>query len=360
MALRVKVSARAAQQTRRAAEWRFENRKAAPGATDRHVLAGDIGGTTTRLALARVAGRKVVFERRADFPSAAHGSLDEIVAQFLGNTSVAGLGAAFGVAGPVREGCAQLTNLPWRVDARVLAVRFGLSAVTLLNDLEATGYGIDALEADALCVLQEGRADPAGSGVVIAAGTGLGEAGLVREPVGWRPCPTEGGHCDFAPRDAVEVALREDLRARHGHVSWERVVSGPGLVALHEFLRAYRRGPLPALLAERLRAEDPAAVIVQAARERSDAVCVETLERFVGLYGAEAGNLALKWLATGGVYVAGGIAPKIRDLLLDGAFMQEFRAKGRHAGLMATMPVSLILDPEVNLRGAACVAARSA
>lgn len=255
--------------------------------------------------------------------------------------------------GPVVDGVCRTTNLPWVVDARRLARRLGLDRVGLLNDLEAAAHGVAALEPNALETLNAGSAEARGNAALIAAGTGLGEAGLYWDGSRHHPFACEGGHADFGPRDDLETAFLGWLRARHGRVSWERVVSGPGLVALYEFLRDREGGGEPAWLTESLRAQDPAAAITRAALERRDERCALTLDRFVALYGAEAGNLALKVMARGGVYVGGGIAPRILAAMRTPAFLDAFVDKGRMRPLLESMPVRIILNEQCALLGAA-------
>lgn len=323
------------------------------------VIAGDIGGTKTRLAVVEVTGTRVKVERELSYPSREFGSFEILLADFLGDAAVPGC-AAFGIAGPVQGRAVRTTNLPWYIDAAALQQRFGFEACDLLNDLEATACGLPALGVEDLLTLQQGSVDARGNAAVIAAGTGLGEAGLFWDGQRHRPYATEGGHASFCPRDDVEVELLHHLREIHGHVSWERVVSGMGLVDLHDFLRAYRRAAQPRWLEEERRTGDAAAAISRAALDGRDDICIETLERFVQLYGAEAGNLALKTMSRGGVYVGGGIAPKILPLLQRGAFVESFLAKGRMRPLLESMPVRVILNERVALYGPALHAARTA
>ncbi len=322
------------------------------------VLAGDIGGTKTRLAVVEVAGARVHSVVEATYRSAAHASLEAILTVFFSDHPASVQAACFGIAGPVRDGRARTTNLPWRVQADALAKRFSIDRVFLLNDLEANAWGIQALGPEDLHTLHEGDPDPEGNAAVIAAGTGLGEAGICRDRGGWHPFATEGGHADFAPGSDLEIALLRFLRARHGHVSWERVLSGPGLVAIHAFLREERAVPMPQWLEEEMRIGDGAAAISRAAQEGRDGLCAEALGLFVRLYGAEAGNLALKHMATGGLYLGGGIAPKILGALQDDGFIQAFLDKGRMRPLLERVPVQVILNDRTALYGPAVYAAR--
>ncbi|HUL04626.1 MAG TPA: glucokinase [Gemmatimonadales bacterium] len=323
------------------------------------ILAGDIGGTKTNIAFFEDGGRPKAVAQQT-FPSREHAGLEEIVGQFISHHALRVRHAAFGVAGPVRNGRCEATNLPWVVDAATLAAELGIRDVWVINDLEASAYGIAALAPTDLVTISSGAADAAGNAAIIAAGTGLGEAGLYWDGRMHHPFATEGGHANFGASDAVEAELLHWLSAQFGHVSWERLVSGPGLLNIYRFLRDTGRGEEPAWLAEEMRAEDPAAVISRAAQSGKSPLCLEALDRFMGLYGSEAGNLALKTMATGGVYVGGGIAPKNLDKLKDGTFMKRFVAKGRMQKLLEAMPVNVILNDKTALLGAArCAAVRS-
>ncbi|MCI0411079.1 MAG: glucokinase, partial [Acidobacteria bacterium] len=317
------------------------------------ILAGDIGGTSTRVALFEVEGGRLVSRVQTNFASAKYPGLEAILSEFLGANRIQVEAACFGIAGPVRQGRVETPNLTWVVDARQLSHQLGLETVTLLNDLESTAYGIAVLGVADFAVLQDGAPIEQGSRAVIAAGTGLGEAALHWDGKLHRPFASEGGHADFAPRDELEADLLLHLRKRFGHVSYERVVSGPGLLNFYQFLRDSGRGSEPEWLSERLRREDPSAVIATAAQEKSSDLCVLALERFVSSYGAEAGNLALKVLATGGVYVGGGIAPKILPKLKEPVFLESIVDKGRYRKLMESIPVKVILNDRTALLGAA-------
>lgn len=314
------------------------------------ILAGDIGGTKT--ALAWVDKGAVVDSRT--YPSANYRSLTDIVREFVAAGSPHQVYAAcFGIAGPIVDGVVKTTNLPWVIDAKDFHSLIGTGSVRLINDLEAIAYGVGAVGDGALVTLNAGRPDGAGNAAVIAAGTGLGEAGLYWDGRAHRPFASEGGHASFAPRDEVEIALLQFLLAEHDHVSWERVLSGPGLHNIYRFLRDARRGDEPSWLADRMRDQDPSAVIAECALEHTSPLCEQTLQRFVSLYGAEAGNLALKTLATGGVFVAGGIAPKILPALAGGTFMQAFLGKGRLRPVLEAIPVRVVVSDTVALLGAA-------
>jgi glucokinase len=320
------------------------------------LLCGDIGGTKTALALFAVdEPREPV--RLTTYPSQDWGDLCDIVDAFLGDDRPPVEAACFGIAGPVRGRTVHTTNLPWVIDADRLAARIGGGPVFLLNDLEALAWGVTCLPPERTAMLNAGRPAPEGSMAVIAAGTGLGEAGLVWSGDGYLPFASEGGHADFAPRSEREIGLLRHLRARYDHVSWERVLSGPGVVNLFEYLRDVEGLEVPGGLARALAEEDPATAITDAALAGTAAIAVETFGLFVALYGAEAGNLALKMKATAGVWVGGGIAPKILPLL-DGRFRAAFVAKGRFRDFLLDVPVRVILDQHTALYGAACHAAR--
>jgi glucokinase len=323
------------------------------------LLAGDIGGTKTNLACFEVEGEHLKPVVADTFSSREHASLDEIVRQFVSAHSLSVEHACFGIAGPVRRGRCEATNLAWVVDARQLASELGIETVTLINDLEANAYGIVALEPKDFVVLNEGAPDAAGNVAVIAAGTGLGEAGLYWDGKQHRAFACEGGHADFAPRNALEIELLRYLLSQFEHVSYERVLSGPGLYNIYKFLRDTRRGEEPAWLTGEMQQRDPSAVISQAALEGRCALCVQALDLFVSLYGAKASNLALTIMAAGGVFVGGGIAPKIIDKLTDGTFMKAFTAKGRLKAVLEAMPVRVMLNDRTALLGAARCASLS-
>jgi glucokinase len=321
-----------------------------------HLLAGDVGGTKTNLALFDAGGGPLAIVREAKLLNHEHADLADVVRTFLRGERTP-RAAAFGIAGPIRAGGrATMPNLGWLIDAAALATGLGIERVVLLNDLEATGYGLATLAPTEYVVLNEGRPVPGANMALIAAGTGLGEAILFSDGTTYRVSPSEGGHADFAPRDAEQIAVLTRLMREFGHVSWERLVSGPGLVNLHHALDV---PDPPAVAAAIAAAADPAAAIAEAALAGSSPRCIRALDLFVSMYGAEAGNLALKALATGGMWVAGGIAPKLLAKLRDGAFMRAFTDKGRFADLVAAIPVKVVLEPRTALRGAAAYLARA-
>jgi glucokinase len=324
------------------------------------ILAADVGGTKTHLALYQphASPRAPLAERK--LPSRGHRSFEALVGEFLSQVGDAPIErATIGVAGPVVDLRADTTNLPWDVSGPILSERLGGADVELLNDLVATAWGLDTLAGDDVRTLQAGDAIR-GNRALIAAGTGLGEALLVWHDGHWHPTASEGGHSDFAPRDALEDEFLVWLRGRFGRASYERVLSGPGLADLYRFLGETERGHAsPSVLEQFADAQDPAAVVTEAALEGRCERAVLALDRFVSIYGAEAGNLALQGLALGGVFVAGGIAPRILSVLESGTFTRAFGDKGRLSSLVHRIPVSVVLRPETALWGAAARALSS-
>lgn len=348
------------------------------------ILAGDIGGTKTNLALYDWSTERVEPVRLETFHSADYKSLEEILEEFLtppkppmllDDIEVAPSGeeqaefepapaepikltaASFGIAGPVIENHSQTTNLPWVVDGAAIAKRFDIPRVQLLNDLEAAAYGILLLRPDELEVLNPGNPPKKRQALaLIAAGTGLGEAILFWDGKSYRPMPSEGGHADFAPNNDYEIELLRYLRSQFLHVSYERILSGPGLHAIYEYVRDTKKNE-PTWLAEKIKAGDPAAEIAEAGLKGQADIAKQTLDLFASIYGAETGNLALKALSLDGVYVAGGMAPKLIKKLQDGTFMKAFINKGRYKRLLGNMPVKVVMNQQTALLGAASVAA---
>jgi glucokinase len=318
------------------------------------ILAGDIGGTKTVLALFEETADGLRQLRDATFASREYASLEDILAEFLRAESTLSLRAGcFGIAGVVMEGKCVTTNLPWTLDEATLAHAIGAPRVKLLNDVEAAAYGMLHLQPDELHVLNAGT-KRRGNVALVAAGTGLGEAILYWDGERCHPIASEGGHADFAPRTDQEIVLLQYLRRKFGgHVSYERVLSGPGLYNIYTGLRDCGDIPEPAWLTEEIRHGDPSAVVSQAALAGTDPVCVHALQTFASIYGAEAGNLALKCMAIGGVFIGGGIAPKILPLLEGGSFMRGFTDKGRFAPLLQDMTICVALNPRAPLIGAA-------
>ncbi|MGD0445890.1 MAG: glucokinase [Edaphobacter sp.] len=324
------------------------------------ILAGDVGGTKVHLALYSFANGRLQAIRDQKFPAHNFGSLDAVVDAFLSAGTEKKeeiVGACFGCPGPVRDGRLKLTNLPWTLDTRDLEKSLTIPNISLINDLEANGYGIPELAPESIYSLHDGDPEATGHAGLIAAGTGLGEALLIWNGKKHRPIPSEGGHSDFAARSNREIALLEYLRSTlKGRVSWERVVSGLGIKNVYAFLRDVEKINEPGWLHDRMLTEDPNAVIAQCAEDGSSSICFETMKIFTGAYGAEAGNIALRVLATGGIYLGGGIAPKILQTLRNGTFLQAFLDKGRMSPLLQSIPVRVILDDTCALLGAAAYA----
>ncbi len=323
------------------------------------ILAGDIGGTNTRLALFAAEEGRLEATAGATYASRNYSALDEIVTEFVKAQQFPVTRAGFGVAGPVRDARCQATNLPWVVDARQLAGLLGLDSVVLINDVEANAYGIATLGTSDFAVLHEGRLNAQGNAAVISPGTGLGEAGLYWDGSHYLPFATEGGHASFAPNDELQDDLLRYMRRQFGHVSWERVLSGPGLFNIYKWLRDTGRCPEPPWLAAELQKGDPPAVISRIALAGRNELCAKALDLFVALLGSEAGNFALKVIATGGLYLGGGIAPKILNKLGSAAFREALIGKGRMRPMLEEIPIRVILNDRAALRGAAhCAALR--
>ncbi len=322
------------------------------------ILAGDIGGTHTRLGFLEGTAERLQAVQTEIFPSPQFSGLTELVRKFLEAYPQAVDAACFGLPGAVVNGRVETTNLPWVVDSRQMAADLSMPSIILINDLFANAHGIALLEESDFVVLNPGVANNTANRALISAGTGLGEAGLYADGRGgYHPFPSEGGHCDFAPRNDLEMDLLRYMLGRFEHVSYERVLSGPGLHNIYQFLRETGRGEEPAWLADQIAQGDPSAAISKSALEGTSAICVQALDVFVSVYGAESGNLALKMLATGGMYVGGGIAPKIIRKLSSTAFMKAFSAKGRSGGLLKDVPVRVITNEKTALLGAGRVAA---
>jgi glucokinase len=316
------------------------------------ILAGDLGGTKTNLALFEYSGNELVIEAQERYPSQEHDSLDEIVELFLKKKKVDLKFAAFGVAGPVGEGRAKATNLQWEIQETSLC-KITHCPVKLINDLEANAWGISVLKKKELISLHQSPKSILGNRALISAGTGLGEAGLYFDGKKHLPFACEGGHVDFAPTNELEVRLYEFLFQEFGHVSYERVLSGQGLHNIYNFLLKDKGArPLDRLTHE-LHEKDPAYVISEHALNGTDVLCQEALDLMVSLYGSAAGNLALKFMAYGGVYLGGGIAPKILEKLKSPTFLKAFQNKGRMKDLMKQFPIYVILNDKTALLGAA-------
>lgn len=318
------------------------------------ILAADIGGTKVNLGVFDSGDGHLKLVREGTHPSRAYARLQDLVKDFLAGGGQERIECAcFGIAGPVRNGVVELTNLPWKIEAGELSDELKLRTVTLINDLEANAYGVAQLKPSDLHPLNTGDLNAWGNAALVSAGTGLGEAGLYWDGQMHHPFASEGGHADFAPLTKLDAELFGYLSDRFEHVSWEKVLSGKGLCNIHEFLRDTRRGEDPAWVAEEMQKSDPAVVITQAGLNGTSSRCALALDLFVGYYGSEAGNLALKMMATRGVYIGGGIAPKILSSIEKGRFMAAFLRKGRMRALLEAIPVRVILNPKTALLGAA-------
>jgi glucokinase len=346
------------------------------------ILAGDIGGTKINLALYDWEKGRVDPIREDTVWTADYESFEEVLTEFLeepagtesdsdelseddddSSTKASSpqsplTGACFGVPGPVLNNTCRTTNIPWTIEGDKLAESLHIPQVRLLNDLEATAYGLPFLEPDEIEDLNSNAPSPPpdGTRALLAAGTGLGESLIVWTGKDYQICPSEGGHADFAPNNDLEIELLRYLRTSYLHVSYERVLSGPGLHLIYQFLRDTQKNE-PTWFSEKLPTGDPATLIAEAGLEGKPDICKKALQLFVSIYGAEAGNMALKTLAMGGVYIGGGIAPKILPTLQDGTFMKSFLAKGRYKRLLGKIPVRVILNPHTAILGAASVAA---
>ena len=323
------------------------------------ILAGDIGGTKSILAIFEKEGDRLNVTAREQFASREFSDLTDVIALFLEKTGVTKIDAAvLGIAGPVIGGVCRTTNLPWVIETQTLQRQLGTSGVKLLNDLEATAYGMLCLDESQFVSLNPDAVAADANRAVIAAGTGLGEALLYRGGDGFHPVGTEGGHTDFAPVTPQQDRLLHWLRSRYpSHVSVERVLSGPGIYTLYRFLAESGFAPEPGFMQELPEDADPSAMVSKGALEYKDPLCSETLRLFTEIYGQEAGNLVLKILALGGVYIGGGIAPKILPFLQEDTFLDAFVHKGRFEPLLRQVEVKVSLEPETALTGAAQYAA---
>jgi glucokinase len=318
------------------------------------ILAGDIGATRIRLAAFETEGNRLQGVVEKIYMSQEHGGLAEVLAQFVRGEGIPVHSACFGVAGPVRSGRSKISNLPWTIDSRELAQQLKLKSVGLLNDLEAYAYGIDALESKDFITLSEGSEEAEGNRAVISARTGLGVAGLYWDGFRHHPFACEGGHADFAPTNDRQMELLAYLQKKHGRVSCERILSGPGIRNIYEFLRDAHKAEEPSWLRDQIAAaHDIPALISQLALEGKAAICDQTLSIFVSIFGAETGNCALHFMTTGGIFIGGSIAAKIVPRMKDPVFMRSFLAKGRMEALLKDMPVKIVLNDDCGLMGAA-------
>ncbi len=322
------------------------------------VLAGDVGGTNARLATVELDGRTARIARAVKYPSRDYPGLGPIVRRFCEEVASRPDRACFGIACPVVGDDCTAPNLPWSVNARRLAADIDIPRTAIINDFVGVGYGIELLDPSDLATLQEGSPTPEGPIALIGAGTGLGQGFLFWERDHYRVLPSEGGHGDYAPRGKLQTGLLQFLRQQFGRVSWERVLSGPGMVNAYRYLLASAVAPEQVAVRAEMEKEDPATVITRHGLARTDCLSESALDLVCEILGAQAGNLALTVVSTGGVYLAGGIAPRIMERLKSGPFLSAFQDKGRMSELLSRVPVHVIMNPNVGLLGAAAVAGR--
>src|SRR5216683_1592098 len=318
------------------------------------ILAGEIGATRTRLAAFETEGNRLQRVVEKNYMSHDHNSLSEIITAFINTEGIAVHRACFGVAGPVRRGRSKISNLPWTINSRDLARQLQLDSVGMINDLEAYAYGIDGLDSKDFVTLNAGSEDAEGNRAVISARTGLGVAGMYWDGYRHHPFACEGGHSDFAPRNALEMELLAYLQKKYGRISYERLLSGPGIKNIYDFLRDAHKVDEPQWLKDQIgAAQDPPALISQLAQEGKAAICDQTLSIFVSIYGAETGNCALNFLSTGGIFIGGSVAAKNVPKMKDPIFMESFLDKGRMVDLLREIPVTIVLNDDSGLIGAA-------
>lgn len=314
------------------------------------VIAGDVGATKTNLALFNTEGGQLVNVKEAQYPSKEFDSLADMLKVFCSELPLPDA-VSIGVAGPVFNNKAILTNLSWEIDGNLLVGQIGIPDIHIINDLEATAWGLAMLTEKDISIIHKGSGLPTGNGAIIAPGTGLGEAGLYWDGVSYHPFATEGGHGDFAPRDELDVELFYFLNEKFGHVSWERLLSGPGIENIYSFLRDKKKKEEPAWLAKEMENEDPAAVISQHTDKAP--ICGETMELFIRYLARESANLVLKFNATGGLFIGGGISPKILPLFSQNKFYDAYCQSGRLNFLLEKVPLQIILNDKTAMLGAA-------
>src|SRR6266853_296901 len=318
------------------------------------ILAGEIGATRTRLAAFETESNRLQRVVEKNYMSQQHDGLSGILTDFIKSEGIPVHSACLGVAGPVRAGRSKISNLPWTIDAREVATQLRLPSVGLLNDMEAYAYGIDGLESKDFITLSEGVEEAEGNRAVISAKTGLGMAGLYWDGFQHHPFACEGGHADFAPKNDLQMELLAYLQKKHGRISCERILSGPGIKNIYDFLRDSGRAEEPEWLRERMDgAHDPPALISQLALDGKAVICDQTLSIFVSVFGAETGNCALNFMSTGGIFIGGSIAAKIVPKMKDPLFLQSFLDKGRMKALLEDMPVKIVLNDDSGIIGAA-------
>jgi glucokinase len=314
-------------------------------------LAGDIGGTKTHLAIFKQENGEYQMLKEKKYPSKEFGDFTTLIKEFVeGFSNIEKM--CLGIAGPIRNGVCRATNLPWVIDAKLLSKELGIKKVALINDLESNAYGLMVLKEEDFYLLNKGDSNYPGNGALISAGTGLGEAGLFFHKGRFVPFASEGGHTDFAPRDELEIALLRFLMKKYGsHISYERVLSGQGLVEVYHFLLDSKREKVCDFVEERMKSEDPAKVISEEGVKGSCSACKNALHIFCSIYGSEAGNCALKYMALGGLYIGGGIAPKILPFIPESAFLSSFLSKGRMKPLLEKIPIKIVLKEKTALLG---------
>jgi glucokinase len=322
------------------------------------ILAGDVGGTKSSLVLCQITNGQLAVLKEGIYPTKDYKSFMALTSSFLGKEFPPIDGVCLGVAGPVNNGKVKGTNFPWEISVDEIRKGLRVTWVFLINDMEANSYGLAALHPKDLTILKTGS-EMAGNAAIISSGTGLGEAGLYWDGRRYHPFATEGGHCDFSPRKDLDIELWRFLHQKYGHVSWERVVSGPGICDIHDFLRRFKNQPVPKGFFKGNLKEDCAKAITKAALERSDSICIETLELFIRFLAAEAAQLALKTKATGGIYIGGGIVPKILKGIDKEVFHKNFVQSGRMNPLLEMVPVTVVLNENTALLGAAFYGAMS-
>ena len=317
------------------------------------VLAGDIGGTKTNLGIFVQGKSRPVLKRFNGYPSREFKGLEDIIKLFLSKTSYEIDSACFGIAGPVENGSCKTTNFPWEIHERLIAKSFGMKKVKLINDLSAMALSVPSLSRSELYTINPARSQKNGTISLIAPGTGLGQSLLVYSDCGYISVASEGGHVDFAPGNELEAGLLNYLWKEYKHVSIERIVSGIGILNIYNYLKSTGKYNEPKWLVKRIKSEDPAKVINEVAKEKGQKLCLKTIDIFLSILGAAAGNLALTGLTRGGVYIGGGIPPKLLWRFKEGFFMNAFINKGRFSGIMEKMPVKIILNNNAALLGAA-------
>lgn len=320
---------------------------------EEYLLAGDIGGTKTNLGIFTMGKSRPLMKAFRGYSSREYMGLEEIIKAFLSENCYMVKKACFGVAGPVDKGICKTTNFPWTVNASKIKKIFNMEDVRLINDLSAMAASVPYLKASEIHVINRARPEKNGNISIIAPGTGLGQALLIHTEKGYIPVPSEGGHVDFAPNNALEAGLLLFLWNQYGHVSIERIISGMGILNIYDYLKSTKKYSEPVWLAKRIKTDYPAKVINEAACEKAQKLCIKTIDVFLSILGAAAGNLALTGLTKGGVYIGGGIPPKLLWRIKEDAFMKAFTGKGRFKGLMKKIPVNIILNNNTGLIGAA-------